>query len=66
MIGKNATKRASILHADRNVVEFSVDDTKEFLSLTNHDFLSHLPLTAFVPQTNDEAVISCLNGSING
>lgn len=68
MVFKNVIKSANISHANRNIVEFMVEDVKDGFTLIDHEFLSYVLLASFVPTIDDGieiTVMSCLNGKMS-
>ena len=63
VIGRNVTRNANLEHIGRNAISFVVDNVPESITLTDHQFLSYIHLSAF-SRNFDESILTCSNGNL--
>lgn len=64
-IGKNVTRKTTILHQDKHALHFIEDGSANYFSLIEHDFLSYMPASSFPIKPLNYAVISSMSAGIS-
>ena len=64
VIGRNVTSKANIRHLQNDAIQFPVGDSMDEISLIKVGFLCHMPLSTFASASQDDSILSCLNGNV--